>query len=81
MDFNPRTPRGVRHYRQHTLDHQQGISIHAPREGCDAVKFGHMDIPIKISIHAPREGCDYCPALVMIQVSDFNPRTPRGVRP
>ena len=37
--------------------HRLGISIHAPREGCDRIvrltnPHGH------ISIHAPREGCD-----------------------
>ena len=34
------------------------ISIHAPREGCDAAKpYWGEPIPL-ISIHAPREGCD-----------------------
>ena len=34
------------------------ISIHAPREGCDAddIRFRMARAPI--SIHAPREGCD-----------------------
>ena len=35
-----------------------------------------------ISIHAPREGCDsYNPAGDHLHIYDFNPRTPRGVRP
>ena len=35
-----------------------GISIHAPREGCDPGigRQWYDDHPI--SIHAPREGCD-----------------------
>ena len=34
-----------------------GISIHAPREGCDSGrKF--VSRYLTISIHAPREGCD-----------------------
>ena len=35
----------------------QGISIHAPREGCDADWSAAYFVPA-ISIHAPREGCD-----------------------
>ena len=33
------------------------ISIHAPREGCDA-DFFEISAWQNISIHAPREGCD-----------------------
>ena len=36
---------------------EEGISIHAPREGCDWDDKATKDKPI-ISIHAPREGCD-----------------------
>ena len=35
----------------------KGISIHAPREGCDLVGGGAAHAS-DISIHAPREGCD-----------------------
>ena len=36
----------------------------------------------RISIHAPREGCDSSsPASKTVSHADFNPRTPRGVRP
>ena len=34
-----------------------------------------------ISIHAPREGCDIGGRTYRIDIIDFNPRTPRGVRP
>ena len=34
-DFNPRTPRGVRHAVLRVSDVDSVISIHAPREGCD----------------------------------------------
>ena len=34
-----------------------------------------------ISIHAPREGCDLFLLSVDIDSTNFNPRTPRGVRP
>ena len=37
---------------------QMGISIHAPREGCD-LQVGLLSLAVgAISIHAPREGCD-----------------------
>ena len=55
--FNPRTPRGVRHGLPYNNPGNLGISIHAPREGCDrrqGVSYRHH----RISIHAPREGCD-----------------------
>ena len=39
-----------------------GISIHAPREGCDAGR-PPKDTYLEISIHAPREGCDLCRAV------------------
>ena len=34
------------------------ISIHAPREGCDAMGVDVFDV-LDISIHAPREGCNF----------------------
>ena len=55
------------------------ISIHAPREGCDrrqGIPYRHH----RISIHAPREGCDISTNTTVRALTDFNPRTPRGVR-
>ena len=58
---------------------QPGISIHAPREGCDLSQF--VDTTSRaISIHAPREGCDAVYAGTHRCHMNFNPRTPRGVR-
>ena len=34
-----------------------GVSIHAPRAGCDDVKVSGVD-STGVSIHAPRAGCD-----------------------
>ena len=34
-----------------------------------------------ISIHAPREGCDGLRQMPKLRPNNFNPRTPRGVRP
>ena len=56
------------------------ISIHAPREGCDRLLWMLL-LPTQISIHAPREGCDGQRVCIWGYPKDFNPRTPRGVRP
>ena len=37
---------------------KNGISIHAPRAGCDAAMLAKTPIG-SISIHAPRAGCDF----------------------
>ena len=56
--FNSRTPGGVRLHLQVPRGLHQRVSIHAPREGCDAKHLkGVTKVPI-VSIHAPREGCD-----------------------
>ncbi len=54
---------------------RDGISIHAPREGCD---YGGRDWyqSLSISIHAPREGCDDAMGWILFFSIDFNPRTP-----
>ena len=36
----------------------RGVSIHAPREGCDRLAPPTTLVISKVSIHAPREGCD-----------------------
>ena len=56
--FNPRTPRGVRLSLRGWRGGQWSISIHAPREGCDALCLLLYMLNNVISIHAPREGCD-----------------------
>ena len=56
------------------------ISTHAPREGCDfSRRFSGISLYI-ISTHAPREGCDPRMDQGRKNGSDFNSRTPRGVR-
>ena len=80
-NFNPRTPRGVRPVTSlvYTLPRLE-ISIHAPREGCDGNHDADHKAVLNISIHAPREGCDVGCFNQIQPISDFNPRTPRGVR-
>ena len=77
--FNPRTPCGVRP-RRHVLHIVLlGISIHAPRAGCDEKPI-EFYFEVQISIHAPRAGCDLSQPSSCQPNSDFNPRTPCGVR-
>ena len=52
-----------------------GISIHAPRERCDATGPQGPAGPQGISIHAPRERCDFLMYLTADLNRDFNPRT------
>ena len=55
------------------------ISIHAPLTGCDWCHPFHRQNRI-ISIHAPLTGCDLAATGIRLQTSDFNPRTPYGMR-
>ena len=58
IDFNPRTPCGVR--LSHLLYDSDllHISIHAPLAGCDDMQQAVTDTKLEISIHAPLTGCD-----------------------
>ena len=40
------------------VGYRYGVSIHAPREGCDCVSEVKPEEVKPVSIHAPREGCD-----------------------
>ena len=57
------------------------ISIHAPIVGCDQFMQWKDNVCKRISIHAPIVGCDRKINYTVEKVSDFNPRTHRGVRP
>ena len=55
------------------------ISIHAPREGSDAIKDLKYSAA-QISIHAPREGSDLLRPTLLPLPKYFYPRSPRGER-
>ena len=55
------------------------ISIHAPLAGCDVALLGQI-AAVVISIHAPLAGCDASQSPRQTRRSNFNPRTPCGVR-
>ena len=64
------------------LAHPEGlpnISIHAPREGSDAVPGTDAKMGT-ISIHAPREGSDSLVCSLLRRPLNFYPRSPRGER-
>ena len=58
MNFNPRTPCGVRPPDAGAYCCPDAISIHAPRAGCDLDDLHAANGVVVISIHAPRAGCD-----------------------
>ena len=78
--FNPRTPRGVRlSFRMVLLYHTLFQPTHPSR---GATMFpGAGRGYVSISTHAPLAGCDEYGRALWTTWIDFNPRTPRGVRP
>ena len=58
VNFNPRAPRGARHYPSKSFDQVSRISIHVPREGHDPTRLYRKNGHFVISIHVPREGHD-----------------------
>ena len=81
QNFNPRPPRGGRLGGDGARAIKGDISIHAPREGGDALSTICAPCCMNISIHAPREGGDRSSvSLAYRSTKDFNPRPPRGGR-
>ena len=79
LDFNPRSPRGLRLKIQFIAEHTNCISIHAAQEGCDIYNPCPPSV-LCISIHAAQEGCDSCCCTRTHVSIYFNPRSPRGLR-
>ena len=77
--FNPRTPHGVRQlsrmrittYLVFQSTHPHGVRL---RSSTTLLRR------LSISIHAPLTGCDSSSLLPATRSSNFNPRTPHGVR-
>ncbi len=63
----------------HPLGRDIGVSIHAPRAGCDISYYSELLISC-VSIHAPRAGCDDSRLKACDGIAGFNSRTPCGVR-
>ena len=79
LNFNPRTPCGVRP-RTNVPDvgRQPFQSTHPLRGATEAINYSAATGAI--SIHAPLAGCDYRRRGGWLTAQDFNPRTPCGVR-
>ena len=79
LDFNPRTPCGVRRCSlRKNRRSWQFQSTHPLRGATYIIICG--SVPTRISIHAPLAGCDRRPCPSENLLIDFNPRTPCGVR-
>ena len=78
--FNPRTPYGMRHTWTHRVRILLGISIHAPLTGCDhsATFLGLLNILFQ-STH-PLRDATCASSFFRLQICNFNPRTPYGMR-
>ncbi len=79
-DFNPRTPRGVR---LNSLRWMKSLGVFQsthPSRGATQRPCSPK-APTFISIHAPLAGCDMHEGFANEVLKNFNPRTPRGVRP
>ena len=80
VDFNPRTPCGVRRETEDfSAAHKIFQSTH-PLRGA-TVSLVEQDNYTTISIHAPLAGCDVLYRWRLLCICYFNPRTPCGVRP
>ena len=80
MNFNPRTPCGVRRTHPRTARARNRFQSTHPLRGATRL-IPPLFIQLFISIHAPLAGCDRRKNDVQRPVVHFNPRTPCGVRP
>ena len=78
-DFNPRTPCGVRQRSASTCPRRRSFQSTHPLRGA-TYGVGNGNYPNAISIHAPLAGCDRLRRLRDLELVNFNPRTPCGVR-
>ena len=79
-DFNPRTPCGVRHAMMTYATFIALFQSTHPMRGATNC-FSFLNRILHISIHAPHAGCDSPTHTRLLDLGDFNPRTPCGVRP
>ena len=79
--FNPRSPRGERPKAVNDANTAWAISIHAPREGSDAVLPAAAMAEILFQSTLPARGATLHKSWMVQQSGHFNPRSPRGERP
>ena len=78
--FQSTHPRGVRLARTHSKHGRARISIHAPHAGCDSDPTMIVWDPVQFQSTHPTRGATRTLPRLRRQSSDFNPRTPCGVR-
>ena len=79
LDFNPRTPCGVRLREFGAYSWDEKFQSTHPMRGATLLANSNLSAGI-ISIHAPHAGCDILPDKHVLVLVYFNPRTPCGVR-
>ena len=79
-NFNPRAPRGARHFANVERKIDSVFQSTRPSRGATA-KAREIADRYYISIHAPLAGRDSCSSNCLFISSYFNPRAPRGARP
>ena len=79
-NFNPRTPCGVRPATASCCGFGRIISIHAPRAGCDNLRYIVIFRAIRFQSTHPVRGATRHRQLLRVWSNNFNPRTPCGVR-
>ena len=72
---------GCDHTHIHIIGVGQRISIHAPREGCDDVSKERFFVKAPFQSTHPARGATAHITIYWYETRNFNPRTPRGVRP
>ena len=78
--FNPRTPCGVRPDVCILITLHVAISIHAPHAGCDPFKTVRSERLLLFQSTHPMRGATSPSGMRLTRRSNFNPRTPCGVR-
>ena len=79
LNFNPRTPYGVRRGRCRRRPFRAQFQSTHPIRGATWENVPGA-LSSNISIHAPHTGCDFAAVLFPAVSANFNPRTPYGVR-
>ena len=78
--FNPRSPSGLRHQAQLLRYINSKISIHAARVGCDTQSRKHRQDSLLFQSTQPEWAATWEWRLDMMNVANFNPRSPSGLR-
>ena len=80
LNFNPRSPRGLRRDTYYHEAFVLYISIHAAQEGCDSACLLRTHQVALFQSTQPKRAATSIAAIYLLQESDFNPRSPRGLR-